>query len=359
MEDNTVPEIQRTNLGNVVLLLKSLGIHDLVNFDFMDAPPAEALLRALEQLYALGALNDRGELTRLGRRMAEFPLDPQLAKALLASEGFGVAEEVATVCAMVSVGSSVFYRPKDKAVHADNAHKQFARGGVGDHIALLLCYNAWAEADFSSQWCYEAFVQLRSMKRARDIRDQLAAMMERVEIEMTSDPSNHGACCLFCLFVVVIVCCCLLLFVCLAALLLSTHPHTQPTNQPTKQNKTKQNKTKQKNQKTTHTQKQDGIRKAVTAGFFYHVARLQRDGSYRTIKQPTAVHMHPSSSLREALPKWVVYHELVLTSKEFMRTVSEVKPEWLVEIAPHYYSRKDVADDGKKLPKGKGRAALE
>jgi pre-mRNA-splicing factor ATP-dependent RNA helicase DHX16 len=59
MDADTTPEIQRTNLGNVVLMLKSLGIHDLVNFDFMDPPPAEALLRALEQLYALGALNDR------------------------------------------------------------------------------------------------------------------------------------------------------------------------------------------------------------------------------------------------------------------------------------------------------------
>lgn len=127
MDADTVPEIQRTNLGNVVLMLKSLGIDDLVNFDFMDPPPAEALLRALEQLYALGALNDRGELTKLGRRMAEFPLDPQLAKALLASEKFGVAEEVATVCAMVSVGSAVYHRPKDKQLHADNAHKAFSR----------------------------------------------------------------------------------------------------------------------------------------------------------------------------------------------------------------------------------------
>lgn len=59
MDDNTVPEIQRTNLANVVLMLKSLGIHDLVGFDFMDPPPAETLLRALELLYALGALNDK------------------------------------------------------------------------------------------------------------------------------------------------------------------------------------------------------------------------------------------------------------------------------------------------------------
>jgi len=86
LEDNTVPEIQRTNLGNVVLLLKSLGINDLIHFDFMDPPPHETLVLALEQLYALGALNNLGELTKMGRRMAELPVDPMVAKMILASE---------------------------------------------------------------------------------------------------------------------------------------------------------------------------------------------------------------------------------------------------------------------------------
>lgn len=83
LDDSTIPEIQRTNLGTVVLMLKSLGIDDLINFDFMDPPPPETLIRALEQLYALGALNDDGDLTKLGRRMAEFPCDPMLAKAII------------------------------------------------------------------------------------------------------------------------------------------------------------------------------------------------------------------------------------------------------------------------------------
>lgn len=65
-----------------------------MNFDFMDAPPAETLIRALEQLYALGALNDRGELTKLGRKMAEFPSEPMLAKTLIASETYKCSEEV-------------------------------------------------------------------------------------------------------------------------------------------------------------------------------------------------------------------------------------------------------------------------
>ncbi len=80
-----------TDVGNVVLMLKSLGINDLMNFDFMDPPPSETLMRALEQLYALGALNDKGELTKLGRRMAEFPLDPMLAKMICASEKYQVS----------------------------------------------------------------------------------------------------------------------------------------------------------------------------------------------------------------------------------------------------------------------------
>lgn len=92
--------------------------------------------------------------------MAEFPLDPMLSKTLIASEKFGVSEEIATICAMLSVGGSIFYRPKDKAVHADNAHRAFHRGNVGDHIALLNVYNAWSETDFSTQFCYENFVQV-------------------------------------------------------------------------------------------------------------------------------------------------------------------------------------------------------
>ena len=90
LDEDTVPEIQRTNLSMVVLMLKSLGINDLLAFDFIDKPPDDTLIRALDLLYALGAFNDRGELTKLGRRMAELPIDPKLSRALLASEKYRV-----------------------------------------------------------------------------------------------------------------------------------------------------------------------------------------------------------------------------------------------------------------------------
>ncbi|KAI9079448.1 hypothetical protein K1719_038530 [Acacia pycnantha] len=292
LDDNTVPEIQRTNLANVVLTLKSLGIHDLLHFDFMDPPPAEALLKALELLFALSALNKLGELTKVGRRMAEFPLDPMLSKMIVASDKYKCSEEIISIAAMLSIGNSVFYRPKDKKVHADNARMNFHTGNVGDHIALLKVYNSWKETNYSTQWCHENYIQVRSMKQARDIRDQLAGLLERVEIEMTTNEGDL-----------------------------------------------------------------DALKKSITSGFFPHSARLQKNGSYRTIKHPQTVHIHPSSGLSQVLPRWVVYHELVLTTKEYMRQVTELKPEWLVEIAPHYYQLKDVEDaSSKKMPRVAGRA---
>lgn len=289
LEENTVPEIQRTNLGNVVLLLKSLGINDLIHFDFMDPPPAETLILALEQLYALGALNHMGELTKLGRKMAELPVDPMMSKMILASEKYKCVEQVISISAMLSVNASIFYRPKDKIVHADNARKNFFRPG-GDHLTLLNVYEQWQESGHSTQWCYENFIQFRSMRRARDVRDQLEGLMERVEIELTS--ASHDTV---------------------------------------------------------------SVRKAITSGYFYHTAKFGQGGQYKTVKHQQTVMLHPNSSLFEEQPRWVLYHELVFTSKEFMRSIIEIESSWLLEVAPHYYKAKELEDThSKKMPKKQG-----
>ena len=90
------------------------------------------------------------------------------------------------------------------------------------------------------------------------------------------------------------------------------------------------------------------VRKAITSGFFYNTAKLQKSGNYKTLKNSHTVHCHPSSSMFEALPKWVIYHELVLTTKEYMRSVIELDPKWLLEIAPHYYKKSDIEEDEEK-----------
>lgn len=200
-----------------------------------------------------------------------------LAKTLIQSEEYHVSEDVATICACLSASSAIFYRPKDKQVHADNAHKNFHRPG-GDHLTLLNLYGQWEETGFNMQWCYENFVQYRSLKRSRDVRDQLVLLMERTEVEMESHPEDG-----------------------------------------------------------------ESIRKAIASGFFYNCARMQKSGDYRTVKNAQTVHIHPQSTLfnKETPPRWLVYHELVLTNKEFMRNVIEIESQWLVEIAPHYYKEKD------------------
>ncbi|KAI9675587.1 MAG: hypothetical protein M1817_000953 [Caeruleum heppii] len=294
LEENTTPEIQRTNLNSVVLLLKSLGINDLIEFDFMDPPPAETLIRALEQLYALGALNDRGELTKVGRQMAEFPTDPMLAKSILAADKHGCVEEVLSIIAMLGEASALFYRPKDKKIHADSARNRFTIKEGGDHFSLLNIWNQWVDADFSYVWARENFLQQRSLSRARDVRDQLAKLCDRVEVTVETAGANNLV----------------------------------------------------------------PIQKALTAGFFPNCARLQRGGdSYRTVKNGMTVYLHPSSTLFEVNPKWVIYYELVLTSKEYMRSNMPIQAEWLVEAAPHYHKKKDLETLGvdKKMPKGQGK----
>jgi pre-mRNA-splicing factor ATP-dependent RNA helicase DHX16 len=98
------------------------------------------------------------------------------------------------------------------------------------------------------------------------------------------------------------------------------------------------------------------VRKTIASGFFYNTAKLQKSGNYRTLKNAHTVHCHPSSSVFESLPKWVVYFELVLTTKEFMRSIIEIKPEWLLEIAPHYYKKSDLEDETDKKGKLKQSA---
>jgi ATP-dependent RNA helicase DHX8/PRP22 len=135
MLPTSVPEIQRTNLANTVLTLKAMGINDLVHFDFMDAPPIQTLVSAMEQLYVLGALDEEGLLTRLGRKMAEFPLEPQLSKMLLISVALECSDEIITVISILSV-ENPFYRPKEKQTIADQKKAKFYQPEVSCLINL-------------------------------------------------------------------------------------------------------------------------------------------------------------------------------------------------------------------------------
>ena len=180
MLPTSVPEIQRTNLANTVLLLKAMGINDLISFDFMDPPPIQTLISALEQLYTLGCLDDEGLLTRLGLKMAEFPLEPPLSKMLITSVDLTCSDEIATIIAMLSV-QNVFFSPKDKKQQADQRRAKFHHAD-GDHLTLLTVYEAWKSNNFSNIWCHENFIDARTIRRAQDIRKQLISIMDRYHL---------------------------------------------------------------------------------------------------------------------------------------------------------------------------------
>lgn len=171
-------------------MLKAMGINDLLHFDFMDPPPMPTMLTALEQLYALSALDDEGLLTRLGRKMADFPMEPPLAKMLIASVDLGCSEEILSIVAMLTV-PNIFYRPKEKQAQADSKKAKFHQP-EGDHLTLLTVYNGWKASKFSNPWCYENFIQARSMRRAQDVRKQLVGIMDRYKHDVVSAGRDYN-----------------------------------------------------------------------------------------------------------------------------------------------------------------------
>lgn len=185
LQEQTYPEILRSEISSVILTLKKLGIDDLVHFDFMDPPAPETLMRALEQLNYLGALDDEGTLTNIGRIMSEFPLDPQLAKMLIASAEYGCSSEILSIVALLSV-QQIFMRPKEAAKAADAAKNQFAHTD-GDHLTLLNAYHAYKQAVQSTgssdpeakNWCWDNFIDLRAIRSAENVRSQLEKIMRK------------------------------------------------------------------------------------------------------------------------------------------------------------------------------------
>src|SRR5690606_5136165 len=106
LDEETPPEILRTNLSNVILIMKASGIEDVLSFDYFDAPGTESIVKGLEELLALGALDPKtGSLTETGKLMAECPLLPQLSRVLIESKKLLCTDEVLTILSMLSAES--------------------------------------------------------------------------------------------------------------------------------------------------------------------------------------------------------------------------------------------------------------
>jgi len=278
--EQTYPEILRSNLSNTVLELKKLGVEDLVHFDLMDPPAPETMMRALEELNYLACLDDDGELTPLGNLASEFPLDPALAVMLISSPEFYCSNEILSITSLLSV-PQIWVRPANARKRADEMKAQFAHPD-GDHLTLLNAYHAYkgaeARGEDMKKWCHEHFLSYRHLSSADNVRAQLKKIMETHGIELVSTPF---------------------------------HDKNYYTN----------------------------IRRALLAGFFMQVAMRESSNSkvYKTVKDEQLVLIHPSTTVTTPY-EWVVYNEFVLTTKQYVRTVTNIRPEWLL-VSFHYLLR--------------------
>ena len=279
MWENNIPEIQRTNLANVVLLLKSLNIDNLLEFDFMDPPPQDTILNSMYQLWMLGALDDKGNLTDIGKIMVEFPLDPSLSKILIVSSKYHCSSEIATIVSMLSV-PSIFLRPKDHEKEADAQREKFLVP-ESDHLTLLNVYEKWKNNNYSSSWANDHYVYVKSLRKVKEVRQQILDIMKINHLELNSCENNW-----------------------------------------------------------------DIIRKCICSGYFNNATKLKGIGEYVCLRTGIPCVLHPNSAIYTLgyTPDYCVYHELIMTTKEYMSCVTAIDPMWLVELAPLFFSVKDDFD---------------
>lgn len=288
LPDTTTPEIQRSNLAPIILQLKALGIDNIVRFEFLSAPPSELMAKGLELLSALGALDEYAKLTRpLGMRMAELAVEPMMAKTLLSAPLFGCTDEVLTIAAMMSLGGTVWFSHEGEAKQMESSRRKFAVE-EGDHLTLLNVYEAFVtKGRKESRFCHENNLNYKSMTRAVSIRSQLVRYIEKFGMAVSGPQQSQG----------------------------QRPEHNEAT-----------------------ASKAEQIRRCLTAGYFAHAARMQPDGTFRNVEGGTVLHAHPSSLMFNRKADWVIFHEAVETGeKTFMREITKVEKDWLLEYAPEFY----------------------
>lgn len=288
LPDANPPEIQRSNLAPFVLQLKALGVDNVLRFDYITPPPAELMVKALELLFSLGALDEYAKLTKpMGLRMAELAVEPMMAKTLLSAPNFGCLSEMLTIAAMTCLGSSVWVQQDDEKKQFENTRRKFAVE-EGDHLTLLNVYQSFVtKGRKEARFCYDNYLNFKALTRAVSIRAQLKRYLERFGINTDESLASTN--------------------------ILTTNP----------------------------LQRAEQIRRCLTTGYFAQAARMQADGTFRTIDGGTTLHAHPSSLMFNRKADWVIFHEIMDTStKTYVRDISKIEKNWLLEYAPNFYQVK-------------------
>ncbi|HID97473.1 MAG TPA: ATP-dependent RNA helicase HrpA, partial [Thermodesulfobacteriaceae bacterium] len=286
----TLPEIQRSNLAEVILRLSSMRLGKTENFPFIDPPSGQALKDGFATLRELGAIDTRGRLTERGKVMAKLPLDPRMSRIIIQGRKEGVLGEIAVIAAALSI-QDPRERPSGKEKLADWCHAEF-RDESSDFLTFLKLWNLFnslvAEGKCRKKmrsFCRKNFISYNRMLEWRDIHSQILAVLELGGFIRCSGNYRKTA----------------LLF--------------------TRQIPEKKEK-----------QKIDAIHRSVLSGFLSNIALKKQNGGYISARSREAF-IFPGSSLYRKSPRWIVAMELVRTSRLYARTVAPIKPDWIEDLA--------------------------
>ncbi|MEM9825475.1 MAG: ATP-dependent RNA helicase HrpA [Planctomycetota bacterium] len=300
----TTPEIRRTNLASVVLRLKSMGVDDVESFPFLDPPRPEAIREATKTLFELSALDDGGDLTDLGRRMARLPVDPRIARMLIEAEATGCLPAVLVIAAGVEVPDPRL-RPVDSRDAADQLHREFADSN-SDFLGLLRLWRFYEQLrEEYSRSKTQRLLQKRFLSPTRfrewsDVYRQLRdAMKSKPRHAGSPRPSEKRR--------------------------LGSVPYLDSDESEFILSKADS----------------ESVHRALLVGLLPGVARLDEKKVY-VGGGGTKLKLWPGSDLFAAPPKWIMAAETVETSQVFARMVARIQPAWIESAAPHLLKKSHV-----------------
>lgn len=287
----TPPEILRTNLAAVILQMLALRLGKLEDFPFLQAPEGRSIRAGLRQLFELGAVTSNNRLTPLGKQLARLPLDPRLARMLLAANDNGCLSEVLVLTSALSL-QDPRERPAEQQAAADQAHAQWADRS-SDFLALLNLWYAYEEQRINlsnrqlREYCQKNFLNAQRMREWRATHHQLKILCRQLGLKLNKlTAAQQGI----------------------------TEDASQEAAKP------------QHNSQAIH--------QAVLAGLLTNIGMLQENKEFLA-PRGRKFFIHPSSRLAKKPPKWVMAAELVETSRLFARLVARIEPEWLEPLARH------------------------
>ncbi len=287
----TEPEILRTNLASVILQMKALHLGEIQNFPFVEPPDYQQIKDGYQTLLEIGAVDERHELTPIGKSLARLPIDPRLGRMILAASEEDCLDEVLVIAAALSV-QDPRDRPMDKQDQADAAHGRFRDEG-SDFVSLLKLWRFFQkQQDHLShskfrKMCRENFLSYTRLREWQDIYHQLHETVGGLGIK---HPPRTGRF------------------------------------------------SDQSSEDEFPTNLRDALHRALLPGLLANIGTKSDQAEYNGTRG-SKFFLFPGSTLFSRKPNWVVAAELVETTRLYARTVGPIRPEWVERLATHLIHR--------------------